>query len=129
MNSKISLTYHHVSPYPSYSDLLEEIITMEVPSTDLNINQYFVWFRSFLRAIGFNEKNIVHGASHLIFEDDEVLDQFLIQNGLIRSEEHEKEIKDLKQQNINLKAQNSRLINPEFQQYTDEEMDAMSFDR
>lgn len=123
MKSKITLTYHHVSSC-SYSDeiLPEEIITMEIPSTDLTVNQYFIWFRSFLRAIGFLDVNIIQGASHLIFEHEDVFDEYLIQNGLIRSEEHEKEI-------LQLKAQISRLQNPDFPQYTDEEMNAMSFDR
>ena len=44
-------------------------ITIEAPAEDLNIHQQFELFKSFLRAMGYAEYNIIQGACQVAFND------------------------------------------------------------
>jgi hypothetical protein len=53
------------------NDMLpEEHITMEIPAEDLNVHQYFRFFKNFLLAIGHSEQNISRGACGLAFSEE-----------------------------------------------------------
>jgi hypothetical protein len=47
----------------------KQTITIEAPAEDLNTHQYFELFKSFLRAVGFDEYNIMDGACQVAFND------------------------------------------------------------
>jgi hypothetical protein len=65
----------------SFPELLpDETVTIEIPSYDLNIHQYFGAFKKFLSAVGFCEKVILDGAFHVAFNDSntkEVVDKLM----------------------------------------------------
>jgi FMN phosphatase YigB (HAD superfamily) len=47
----------------------KQTITIEAPAHDLNSHQYFELFKSFLRAVGFDEYGIMDGACRVAFND------------------------------------------------------------
>jgi hypothetical protein len=47
----------------------KQTITIEAPAHDLNIHQQFELFKSFLRAMGYTEYNIIQGACQVAFND------------------------------------------------------------
>jgi hypothetical protein len=47
----------------------KQTITIEAPAEDLNIHQQFELFKSFLRAVGFAEYNILDAACRIAFND------------------------------------------------------------
>ena len=110
--------------------LPEEHITMEVPAEDLNTTQLFKFFSNFMRAIGHNEIGIMKGACYAAFndmQDEENMRKIAEEFDLKLSEDHMDIVMDLQKEILDLKAKLSRLEQPENPQYTDEEMDAMSF--
>ena len=110
--------------------LPEEHITMEVPAEDLNTTQLFKFFSNFMRAIGHNEIGIMKGACYTAFndmQDEENMRKIAEEFDLKLSEDHMDIVMDLQKEILDLKAKLSRLEQPENPQYTDEEMDAMSF--
>ena len=62
----------HNKYFPEIVD--KQTITIEAPAQDLNVWQYFELFKSFLRAVGFDEYNIMEAACRIAFSDsnDEV---------------------------------------------------------
>ena len=120
--------------YPQYHELYPDLIddqtiTMEVPSTEMNVHQYFNLFNSFLRAVGFDEMNIMQGATGLAFSDmrkEEDMRRIADDYDLLLKEQHDEIVSELQQEILSLKAKLSRLENPDNPNYTDEEMDAMS---
>ena len=128
-----------------------QIITIESPHTDLTINQYFKLFSSFLSAIGFNSISIMKGATELAFSEDNnqedmktVAEEYglLMEENLyekispveaealewkLKYEDAQKEIHKLQVEIIDLSAHLSRRENPDYPNYTDEEMTAMSY--
>lgn len=66
-------------PYKYNEDLVnKQDIVIRTDSTDLNVFQYFNLFTSFLRAISFNNYNILRGAASVVFNemtDDKTLEK------------------------------------------------------
>ena len=58
---------HNNKYFPEIVD--KQTITIEAPAQDLNIHQQFELFKSFLRAIGYAEYNIMDGACRICFND------------------------------------------------------------
>jgi DNA repair exonuclease SbcCD ATPase subunit len=57
----------HNKYFPEIVD--KQTITIEAPAQDLNTHQYFELFKSFLRAVGFDEYNIMEAACRIAFND------------------------------------------------------------
>ena len=118
--------------------LPEEHYTFEIPAQDINTMQLFRFFGTVASAMGHNEIGIMKGACYLAFNDmrsqedmKKVADEF----DLVLSEDHGKKVIglenkiDAQEAEIrDLKAKLSRLENPDNPQYTDEEMDAMTYE-
>lgn len=110
--------------------LPEEHYTFKIPVHDINSIQLFRFFGTVARTMGHNELGIMKGACSLAFNDmrDEgemrkIAEEF----DLMMSEDYGKELRKLEDEIYDLKAKLSRLENPDNPQYTDEEMDAMTF--
>jgi len=146
-NATVRLSYindtetSHNKYFPEIVD--KHTIIVEAPAQDLNTHQYFGLFQSFLRAVGFNEYGIMDGACRIAFndcnrEDDmkKIADEYeliLAEDFTSRVREIENqqndEIAKLKAEIIDLKAKLSRLENPDNPQYTDEEMNALCYQK
>jgi hypothetical protein len=129
--------------YGVYDDeiLPEEHYTFEIPAQDLNTIQLFRFFGTVARTMGHNEIGIMKGACSLAFNDmrsEEDMRKIADEFDLLLSEDYHKKLveydtqqdEDLKKMEAeirDLKAKISRLENPENPQYTDEEMDAMTY--
>jgi hypothetical protein len=57
----------HNKYFPEILD--KQTITIEAPAQDLNTHQYFELFKSFLRAVGFDEYGIMDAACRVAFND------------------------------------------------------------
>ena len=57
----------HNKYFPEVVD--KQTITIEAPAQDLTTHQYFELFKSFLRAVGFDEYGIMDGACRIAFND------------------------------------------------------------
>ena len=72
-NATVKLCYindteaSHNKYFPEIVD--KQIITIEAPAHDLNVWQHFELFKSFLRAIGFDDYGIMDGACRVAFND------------------------------------------------------------
>lgn len=116
--------------------LPEEHYTFEIPTEDINSIQLFRFFGTVARTMGHSEQGIMKGACSLAFNDmrserdmNKIADEF----DLILAEDHgkkvitlENQIYSLEAQVRDLKAKLSRCENPDNEQYTDEEIEAMS---
>lgn len=113
-----------------FPDIIDDqTITIESPSSELSVYQYFNLFNSFLLAVGFDEMNIMQGATGLAFSDrrkEEDMRKVADDHDLLLQEQHDEIVSELQQKIVSLKAKLSRLENPDNPNYTDEEMDAMS---
>ena len=110
--------------------LPEEHYTFEIPCEDLNAIQLFRFFGTVARAMGHNEIGIMKGACSLAFNDmrsEEEVRKVADEFELKLSEEYSKEFREMQDEIYDLKAKLSRCQQPDNPQYTDEEMDAMSF--
>ena len=136
---KFDTKFVNQSGYGIYDDetLPEEHYTFEIPAQDLNTIQLFRFFGTVARTMGHNEIGIMKGACSLAFNDmrsmedmRKIAEEFDLKLSEDYSKElceNEKEILKLKFEISDLKAKLSRLENPENPQYTDEEMDAMTY--
>ena len=131
-SAKITLNYSSKSDLYDDDVLPEEKITMEVPAEDLNIHQAFKFYSNFLRAIGHLDISIMRGACALAFNDmqsEEDMRKVAQEYDLILIEDNDvNEEESLRAEILNLKAQLSRALNPDAPQYTEEEIDAMSYE-
>ncbi len=131
-SAKITLNYSSTSDLYNDDVLPEEKITMEVPAENINIHQAFKFYSNFLRAIGHLDISIMRGACALAFNDlqsEEDMKKVAQEYDLILIEDNDvTEAESLRAEILNLKAQLSRALNPDNPQYTDEEMDAMSYE-
>jgi len=131
-SAKITLNYSSTSDLYDDDVLPEEKITMEAPAEHLNIHQAFKFYSNFLRAIGHLDISIMRGACALAFNDlqsEEDMKKVAQEYDLILIEDNDvTEAESLRAEILNLKAQLSRALNPDNPQYTDEEMDAMSYE-
>ena len=143
--AKVTLKFDSTWEYSAgiYDDEMvpEQHITIKVPSEDLNSLQLFRVWESFMQAMGHNELGIMKGACHLAFNDmrsEESMRKIAEEYDLVLSEDHQKklaeydaqqdrDLRELEEEIRDLKAKLSRLENPENPQYTDEEMDAMTY--
>jgi hypothetical protein len=123
-------TTGHPQYHEAYPDMIDDqTITMEAPSTEMNVYQHFNLFNSFLRAVGFDELTIMRGATGLAFSDmrkDEDMRKVADEHDIMMSEHHDRIVSDLEKEILDLKAKLSRFENPSNPNYTDEEMDAMT---
>jgi CRISPR/Cas system-associated protein endoribonuclease Cas2 len=133
--SSITLKYDSEWTYGRSDYLPEEHLVMEFPSDELTTTQVFSAFRKFLLATGYQDSSIAVGAVSLAFSEslsEEQMRKTAEEYGLILSEDHYKEIRNLENKIdelegkiISLKAHLSRAQNPSDPNYTDEEMEAM----
>ena len=142
-SAQVKLIYINDTP-PQPSKYFPEIvdghtITIEAPAQDLNVHQYFALFKSFLRAIDFHEYNIMDGACQLAFNDcndESDMKKLMVEYDLQDKQAYtdddardlENEIRNLKAEIVDLKAKLSRCENPDVEQYTDEEIEAMTLE-
>ncbi len=134
--------------------LPEEHITMEIPSQDLTATQVFKFFRNFMLAIGYSPYSIMNGACSLAFCDEysiEDMRKVAKENDLTLNEDLQERLDERMQQELkwkeeanpnwqmryyelhentqkeilDLKAKLSRALNPDAEQYTEAEIDAM----
>ena len=125
----------------SWSDddfIPEEHYLITAPAADLNTKQYFKLFEKFLLCVGMCPQSIRSGATSLAFNDmrsvedmKKVADEY----DLYLSEEYGNKVIPLENKNYelekevrDLKAKLSRCENPDAEQYTPEEMDAMTYE-
>ena len=135
-NANVKLIYtNNTGPSPSqyFPEIVDQQkIVIEAPAQDLNVHQYFSLFKSFLRAIDFNEYNIIDGAARLAFNDcnDEaqmkkLMNEYDLQDKQAYDDDDARAMED---EIRDLKAKLSRLQQPDNPQYTDEEMQALCMD-
>lgn len=108
--------------------LPEEHYTFEIPVEDINSNQLFRFFGTIARTIGHNELSIMKGAASLAFNEMRSEDDMRIvaeEQDLKLEEDYSKEYREMQDEIYDLKAKLSRALNPDAEQYTEEEMDAL----
>ena len=128
---KFDSTWDHTGGIYDDETLPEEHYTFEVPAQDLNATQLFTLFSNFARAIGHTEMSIMKGACAAAFNDmrsQEDMKKTADEFDLVMSEEHIKKMCELETEVRDLKAKLSRLEQPDNPQYTDAEMDAMTYE-
>ncbi len=118
--------------------LPEEHYTFEIPVQDINSVQLFRFFGNIARTMGHIDLGIVKGAAALAFNDmrsEEDMRKIADEFDLILAEDHAKKVIDLENQVYgleakvrDLKARLSRCENPDAPDYTEEEMNAMSYE-
>jgi len=118
--------------------LPEEHVVYEFPVEDATTYQIFRAFGKFMLMIGHCEETVAKGAASVAFNEERSTEQ--MKNtaeyfDLILSEDYgkkviplENKIYALEGQIRDLKAKLSRYENPDNSQYTEEEMDAMTFE-
>lgn len=110
-----------------------QTINIKIPTTDITIKEYFTAFKSFLRAIGFSDELVLKFALEASIMDEtndpELVKVIMEKNGIMDVEDHIAELSRYKEEILDLKAKISRLENPNNPQYTDEEMNAMTYDQ
>ena len=110
--------------------LPEEHYTFKIPADDINTIQLFRFFGNVVRTMGHNEISIMKGACSLAFNDmrsEEEMRKIAEEFDMKLAEDYAKEFRKLEDEIYDLKAKLSRLENPDNPQYTDAEMDAMTF--
>ena len=126
---KFDSTWEHTGGIYDDETLPEEHYTFEVPAQDLNATQLFTLFSNFARAIGHTEMGIMKGSCAVAFNDmrsQEDMRKVAEEYDLKLSEDYRDELCKLEAEVRDLKAKLSRALNPDVEQYTDEEMNAMS---
>jgi hypothetical protein len=136
-NATVKLCYindteaSHNKYFPEIVD--KQTITIEAPAQDLNVWQHFELFKSFLRAIGFDEYNIMEAACRIAFNDgnDEAkMKKIADEYELVLEEDHHKKIRQLEKEQeediTTLKAEinelKSKLARVLPEQYDDEDI-------
>ena len=104
-NATVKLCYindteaSHNKYFPEIVD--KQTITIEAPAHDLNVWQHFELFKSFLRAIGFDEYNIMDAACRTAFNDsnDEAkMKKIADEYELFLAEDYHKKIRQLEKE-------------------------------
>jgi len=118
----------HNKYFPETVD--KQTITIEAPAQDLTTHQYFELFKSFLRAVGFDEYGIMDGACRVAFNDcnrqddmEKLMGEYELQDKQTYTDD---DYEALQRKVKFLEAENSRLRNPDAVNYTDEELDVMT---
>lgn len=120
---------------PSYGvydeeTLPEEHYTFEIPAEDINSIQLFRFFGNIARTMGHNELGIMKGACSLAFNDmrsEEDMRKVAEEFDMKLAEDYAKEFRKLEDEIYDLKAKLSRYQQPDNPNYTDEEIDAMTY--
>ena len=89
----------HNKYFPEIVD--KQTITIEAPAQDLNVWQHFELFKSFLRAMGFDDYNIMESACRVAFNDgnDEAkMKKIADEYELILAEDYHKKIRQYDEQ-------------------------------
>ena len=72
-NATVKLCYINdtdANPSKYFPEIVDkQTITIEAPASDLNVHQYFELFKGFLRAVGFDDYNIMDAGCRLAFND------------------------------------------------------------
>lgn len=127
---------------PAVNDLNSPNHTIEVRITNEypTAKEYIHVFNSFLRSLGLAEYSIMKAhldaALDIETNGEELVNSLMQESGIMETSDHmqelfsleerqKQEIDRLQRQIIDLKAELSRLKNPENPQYTEEEMEAM----
>lgn len=131
---KFDSTWEQTRGIYDEEEIPEEHITFECPAQDLNTIQLFQFFARFAGAMGHNDSGIAKGACAISFNEmrsteemrktAEEYDLKLVEDYhdvVWKMEKLEAEVRDLK-------AKLSRLENPDYEQYTDAEMNAMTYE-
>jgi predicted protein tyrosine phosphatase len=120
--------------YPEYK------VQFTIANSDVNVREYLTVFNNFLKALGFSDRTILKGELQMATDrecnDSKMVDEILETEGLVDFFDHTQEILDLEQKHkeeldryeaeiIKLKAELSRLKDPDNPHYTDEELVAM----
>jgi hypothetical protein len=132
-NATVRLSYINdtdANPSKYFPELVDKhTITIEAPAQDLNVHQHFELFKAFLRAMDFNEYSIMDGACRLAFNDsnDEAQMKKLMEEYELQDKQayDDDDCRAMEAEILDLKAKLSRALNPDCEQYTDAEMDAM----
>jgi len=139
-NATVKLCYindtevSHNKYFPEIVD--KQTITIEAPAHDLNVWQHFELFKSFLRAMGFDEYNIMEAACRTAFNDSndeakmkKIADEYELilaedyRKKLVEyDEQQDEEINKLKAEIRKLKEKLARVL-PE--QYDDEDINTI----
>ena len=133
-NANVKLIYTNntdSSPSQYFPEMVDQqTIVIEAPAQDLNVHQYFSLFKSFLRAIDFNEYSIIDGAARLAFNDcndqaqmQKLMNEYDLQDKQAYTDD---ECRALENEVRDLKAKLSRYEQPDNPQYTDDEISAMT---
>jgi hypothetical protein len=133
-NANVKLIYTNntdSSPSQYFPEMVDQqTIVIEAPAQDLNVHQYFSLFKSFLRAIDFDEYNIMDAACRLAFNDcnDEAQMKKLMGEYDLQDKQAytDNECRALENEVRDLKAKLSRYEQPDNPQYTSAEIDAMT---
>lgn len=141
--AKVTLTYHsewtHTVGSSFGEDVLpEEHVTYEFPVEDATSPQMYNAFGKFMLMIGHNEIGVMKGAASVAFNEyrnHEDMKKVADEYDLVLAEDHGEKVIELEnkiyaqeQEIRNLKAKLSRLENPYNPEYTEEEIDAMSYE-
>ena len=132
-------TYTHGSSGVYNDEMLpEEHYTFEIPTEDINSMQLFRFFGTIARTMGHSEQGIMKGACSLAFNDMRSFDDMkkvADEYDLYLLEEYSNKVIPLENKNYelekqvrDLKAKLSRCENPDAEQYTEEEMEAMTYE-
>jgi hypothetical protein len=129
---KFDTEFVNQTSYGIYDDeiLPEEHYTFEIPAHDLNTIQLFRFFGTVARTMGHNEVGIMKGACSLAFNDmrsEEDMRKIAEEFDLKMAEDYSKELRKMQDEIYDLKAKLSRHEQPDNPNYTEEEMDAMTY--
>ena len=136
-NATIRFSYTSDSQDPPSKYFPESLdrktIIVEAPGAEeLNIHQYYELFKNFLGAAGFCEYSIMDGACRIAFNDcnDEaqmkkLMNEYDLQDKQAYDDDDARAMED---EIRDLKAKLSRYEQPNNPQYTDEEIDAMTYE-
>lgn len=141
--AKVTLSYHsewtHTLGSSFGEDILpEEHVTYEFPVENATSTQMYNAFGKFMNMLGHNEIGIMKGAASVAFNEyrrHEDMQKVADEYDLILAEDYsqkviilENKIYAQEQEICDLKAKLSRLENPDATEYTEEEIDAMSYE-
>lgn len=136
-NATIRFSYTSDSQDPPSKYFPESVdrktIIVEAPEAEeFNIHQYYELFKNFLGAAGFCEYSIMDGACRISFNDgnDEaqmkkLMNEYDLQDKQAYDDDDARAMED---EIRDLKAKLSRYEQPNNPQYTDEEIDAMTYE-
>ncbi len=100
-NANVKFCYENDSDFAhrsGFSEIVDkQTITIEAPAHELNIYQYFDLFKSFVRAVGFSDYNIMEGACAIAFNemnDKDHMRRVATEYDLVLSEDHAKKLEE-----------------------------------